>query len=57
MHELSIAKDIVAIAETNLAQYPGAKVTGITVSIGVFSGVDPEALKFCFPACHRGDIC
>ena len=54
MHELSIAKNIIDIVTDNLAEYPEARVDLIKVEIGVFSGVDPEALRFCFPLTAEG---
>jgi len=49
MHELSIAQDIVTVVAEHLAEYPGATVGTITVTIGRYSGVDPDALRFAFP--------
>lgn len=49
MHELSIAYDIISTVESRLVEYPGATVNSVTVLIGRYSGVDPEALSFCFP--------
>ena len=54
MHELSIAKNIIDVVTNNLAEYPGARVDLIKVEIGIFSGVDPEALRFCFPLAAEG---
>ncbi len=54
MHELSIAQNIIEIVISQIVDYPGASVLSITVSAGKFSGVDPEALKFCFPVASDG---
>lgn len=54
MHELSIATNIINIVTANLTQYPGAKINSITVSVGVYSGMEPEALHFCFPLASEG---
>ncbi len=57
MHELSIATNIVDIVNDNLASYPEAKVNSVTVQIGTHSGVEPDALKFCFPlACEQTPV-
>jgi len=54
MHELSIATEIVEIVTASLADYPGAKVTSVSLLIGTHSGVVPEALEFCFPLAAEG---
>ena len=54
MHELSIAHDMLGIVEKQLAQYPGARVESINLLVGVYSGVDPEALRFAFPVVVKG---
>ena len=54
MHELSIAHNIVKIVTDNVVDYPGARVNSITVMVGIYSGVDPEALKFSFPIVSEG---
>jgi hydrogenase nickel incorporation protein HypA/HybF len=54
MHELSIACDLVHQVCNALKQYPGSKVETITVAVGVYSGVDPEALRTAFPFAAEG---
>ena len=54
MHELSIACDLVHQICNALKQYPGSKVETITVAVGVYSGVDPEALRTAFPFAADG---
>lgn len=54
MHELSIAHDMLGIVEKQLVQYPGARVEFINLLVGVYSGVDPEALRFAFPVAVKG---
>ncbi|MBA7558900.1 Hydrogenase maturation factor HybF [subsurface metagenome] len=49
MHELSIATELIDVVISHLDQYPDARVTSITLSVGVYSGVDPDALRFAFP--------
>ena len=48
MHELSVAHDILNIINDNLGKYPGAEVNSVSVDVGIYSGVDLEALKFTF---------
>lgn len=50
MHELAITQNIVEICETHAA---GRQVRTVRVEIGALSGVDPEAVAFCFEACSR----
>ncbi|MBU0507076.1 MAG: hydrogenase maturation nickel metallochaperone HypA [bacterium] len=53
MHELSIATNIVEIVEENMRSYPKAQVISVTVQVGTHSGIETEALTFCFPlACE-----
>ncbi|MFC1729645.1 hydrogenase maturation nickel metallochaperone HypA [candidate division KSB1 bacterium] len=54
MHEFSIATDLIDLVISSMTEYPGAKVKSITVSVGILSGVDPEALQFCFPEAAKG---
>jgi hydrogenase nickel incorporation protein HypA/HybF len=53
MHELSIATNVVEIVEENMRAYPKALVNSVTLQVGTHSGIEVEALKFCFPiACE-----
>jgi hydrogenase nickel incorporation protein HypA/HybF len=54
MHELSLASEAVEIVIDHLECYPGATAESITLSIGKFSAIDPEALEFCFPFATEG---
>lgn len=53
MHEMSIAEGIVDIALDTLRQNNGSIVHAIQVKVGRLSGVEPEALQFCFEAVTR----
>jgi hydrogenase nickel incorporation protein HypA/HybF len=46
MHELSIASNIVEIAEDAIREYPGKTARKIILEIGLLSGIDFEALQF-----------
>lgn len=50
MHEMSIAEGIVDIALQTLAANQGTVVHAIQLRVGVMSGVEPDALQFCFTA-------
>ncbi|MGE0195959.1 MAG: hydrogenase maturation nickel metallochaperone HypA [Methylocystis sp.] len=51
MHELSIVCSIVELA-SEAAE--GRSVRRVTIEIGKLSGVEPEAVAFCFPEVARG---
>lgn len=54
MHEMSIASSIVDIALRTLADHEGTKVKAVQLRLGVMSGVEREALLFCFDAVTQG---
>jgi len=49
MHEMSIATNIFDIAEKSM-QNDKQKLTAITLQVGELTGVEIEALQFCFDA-------
>ena len=51
MHELSITRSIV---ESVVDRLPGRRVTLVNLDIGKLSGVEPEALRFCFELVAAG---
>ena len=53
VHELSLTQGVVEICEQNAG---GRRVTEVIVEIGSLSGVEPEAMAFCFEACTRGTL-
>ncbi len=48
MHELSIASAILDAVRTESARHQGSRLCKVGVRIGEWSGVEPEALRFCF---------
>lgn len=46
MHELSLASEIVTLAKGHLK--PADQLLSVTITVGALSGVQPEALEFCF---------
>jgi hydrogenase nickel incorporation protein HypA/HybF len=48
MHELSVAQSIVDSAREHAAQRGGRRVLRIGVRVGEVSGVNADALDFCF---------
>ena len=53
MHELGITRNIVSIVETAAK---GRRVKRITLDVGQFSGVMPEAIAFCFDIVAKGTL-
>lgn len=51
MHELSITHNIVAIA---CAQAGDRQVRAVRVRIGALTGIDLEAVRFCYDLCAEG---
>ena len=56
MHEMAIAQGILEITLDNAAQSDAKKVTSIKLLVGKMTGVEPEALRFCFSALAEGTI-
>lgn len=54
MHELSIAQSIADSAAEHAARHGGRRVTAVGVRVGEVSGVNAEALEFCFGATVEG---
>ena len=48
MHEMSIAEGIVDLALDTLKANDGHVIHAIQLKLGVMSGVEPDALLFCF---------
>ena len=53
MHELSLTRNIVSIVSEKAH---GARVTQVTLEIGKFSAVLPDALRFCFDLVTKGTV-
>ena len=51
MHELSITQSIV---DSVVDRLPGRRVTLVALDVGKLSGVEPEALRFCFELVAAG---
>jgi len=56
VHELGIAQSIVEIAAKNAREQGAERVLVVTVEVGAFAGVLPEALEFCFEACCQDTL-
>lgn len=56
MHELSLAMAMVDQVLAVAAKEGATAVSRITLVVGDFSGVEPNALDFCFPVVARGTV-
>jgi hydrogenase nickel incorporation protein HypA/HybF len=53
MHELGIANSVLQQAQQQAKFHPGAHLRKVTLRVGEMSGVNPEALRFCFEVLAR----
>ena len=56
MHEMSIAEGVLQLIEDAARREGFSRVKTLWVEIGALSGVEPEALAFCFDAVTRGSL-
>ncbi len=56
MHEASISLDLIRVAETVALEHGGSRVLALTVRVGQWSAVVPEALQAAFPVCAEGTL-
>lgn len=56
MHELSIAKNLIEMAETAADDAGATRVTQLYLQIGQMSGVVSDALLFCFDIAAQGTV-
>jgi hydrogenase nickel incorporation protein HypA/HybF len=56
MHEMSLAEGVLQLIEDAAGQQAFTKVRTVWLEIGQLSGVEPEAMRFCFDSVTRGSI-
>ena len=56
MHELSIAKNLIEMAETAANDAGAMRVNQLNLQIGQLSGVVSDALLFCFDIAAQGTV-
>lgn len=56
MHEMSLAEGVLQLIEDAAREQKFEKVTAVWLEIGQLSGVEVEAMKFCFDAVIRDSI-
>lgn len=48
MHEMALCEGVIELIENEARRQSFSKVTAVWLEIGVLSGVEPEAMRFCF---------
>lgn len=56
MHEMSLAEGVLQVIEDAARAQEFSRVTTVWLEIGQLSGVEVEAMKFCFDAVVRDSI-
>lgn len=56
MHEMSLAEGVLQLLEDAARQQKFDKVVTVWLEIGQLSGVEVEAMKFCFDAVTRDSV-
>lgn len=56
MHELTLAQNTLEILEQQARQNGARRITGVWLSLGAFSCVEEESLRFCFDMVCRGTL-
>ena len=56
MHEMSLAEGVLQVIEDAARAQDFSRVTAVWLEIGELSGVEVEAMKFCFDAVVRDSI-
>ena len=56
MHEMSLAEGVLQLIEDAAREQEFERVTTVWLEIGQLSGVEVEAMKFCFDAVMRDSI-
>jgi hydrogenase nickel incorporation protein HypA/HybF len=56
MHEMSLTESVVDILREEASRQGFARVRTVWLEIGALSGVEPEAMEFCFDAATRGTL-
>lgn len=56
MHEMSLAEGVVQIVEDYARRESFRRVKTVWLEIGRLSGVETEAMRFCFEAATRGTV-
>ena len=56
MHEMSLCESVLRILEDNAKSQGFEKIRTVWLEIGALSGVEVEAMRFCFDVVTRGTL-
>jgi hydrogenase nickel incorporation protein HypA/HybF len=56
MHEMSLAEGVLQLIEDAARAQSFTQVNTVRLEIGELSGVEPEAMRFCFDAVTRNSV-
>ena len=56
MHEMSLCEGVLQLLQENARSQGYTRVRQVWLEIGVLSGVEPEAMRFCFDAVMRDTL-
>lgn len=56
MHEAKLCLSLLQMAGEAARREGAARIVGVTVAVGTWSGVAAEALRSAFPVCARGTL-
>ncbi len=56
MHEMSLMQGVLDILQDSAKSQSFSRVKTVWLEIGALSGVDPEAMRFCFEATTRDTL-
>jgi hydrogenase nickel incorporation protein HypA/HybF len=56
MHEMSLAEGVLQVIEEAARAQSFTRVSTVRLEIGQLSGVEPEAMRFCFDAVTRNSV-
>jgi len=56
MHELGLTKELVDIVDARAREAGAVKIKSIMLTIGAFSGVEADAVSFCFEVVAKGTL-
>ncbi|HLP97431.1 MAG TPA: hydrogenase maturation nickel metallochaperone HypA [Sideroxyarcus sp.] len=56
MHEMSLAESVVDLVEYRARNNGWQHIKGVRLEIGKLSGVEPDAIRFCFDAVAGGTL-
>ncbi|SEF39924.1 hydrogenase maturation nickel metallochaperone HypA [Vibrio hangzhouensis] len=56
MHEMSLCESLIKIIEDQADEKCFTQVSTVVLELGVFAGVEVDALRFCFDICCRNTV-